>query len=171
MTYIIKIFCIFINLLPETRLFKFKVTILNILGFDVSNSSRIVSSISIIGKPGLIIGRETYIGHFFKCYGTGNINIGENVDVAPEVSFITGTHEINLNGQRVAGKGMCRDIIIGNNTWICSGSKILGGTVIGDNCLIAAGSVVKGTFENNSFIGGNPARLISSISKLNKNEV
>ena len=37
------------------------------------------------------------------------------------------------------------------------------GSVIGDNCIIGAGSVVSGKFENNSIIAGNPAKRICSL--------
>lgn len=32
--------------------------------------------------------------------------------------------------------------------------------MIGDNCIIGAGSVVHGTFESGSVIAGNPAKVI-----------
>ena len=41
---------------------------------------------------------------------------------------------------------------IGNNVWIGANAVILRGTVIGDNCVIGAGTVVKGTFESGSVI-------------------
>ncbi len=44
-------------------------------------------------------------------------------------------------------------------------SVILLNTEIGDNCIIAAGSVVKGKYENNSVIAGVPARRIASVEE------
>lgn len=37
---------------------------------------------------------------------------------------------------------------------------ILDGTVIGDNCIVAAGAVVNGVFPDNVIIGGIPAKVI-----------
>ena len=40
---------------------------------------------------------------------------------------------------------------------------ILMGTEIGDNCVIGAGSIVKGKIPSNSVIAGNPAKIICSL--------
>jgi len=39
-------------------------------------------------------------------------------------------------------------------------SIILKGTVLEDNCVVGAGSVVCGKFPRNSVIAGNPAKII-----------
>lgn len=49
---------------------------------------------------------------------------------------------------------------IGNKVWIGTNSIILKDTIIGDNCIIAANSVVKGVFPENCLIGGNPAKIL-----------
>jgi len=36
--------------------------------------------------------------------------------------------------------------------------------VIGDNCVVGAGSVVHGKFEDNCIIAGNPARAVKYLS-------
>jgi serine acetyltransferase len=40
----------------------------------------------------------------------------------------------------------------------------LPGTTVGDNCIIGAGSVVRGNFPENSVIVGNPAKVVMPIS-------
>ena len=42
------------------------------------------------------------------------------------------------------------DIIIGRNVWIGANTVILRGTTIGDNAVIAAGSVLKGDVAPNT---------------------
>jgi acetyltransferase-like isoleucine patch superfamily enzyme len=51
-------------------------------------------------------------------------------------------------------------VIIGNNVWVGNGSIILKGTVIHDNAIVSAGSVVKGKLISNGIYAGNPAKLI-----------
>ncbi|MFP3338962.1 DapH/DapD/GlmU-related protein, partial [Micrococcus sp. SIMBA_131] len=62
-------------------------------------------------------------------------------------------------------------ITIGNNVFIGMNAIILHGVTIGDNCIIAAGSIVTKSFPENSIVGGNPAKLITNIeSYLSKNK-
>ena len=44
-------------------------------------------------------------------------------------------------------------------------SFILMGTSIGDNCIIGAGSIVKGNFPENVVIAGNPAKVICTLDE------
>ena len=56
------------------------------------------------------------------------------------------------------------DISIGNNVWICDNVVILAGAKIGNNCVIAANSVVNKEFPDNCLIGGVPAKIIKKIN-------
>lgn len=93
-----------------------------------------------------------------------NITIGNNCVLA------SGIHIMDSNGHQVSsmnrtvGRDTPIPIMIGNNVWVGVNSIILKGTIIGDNCVIAAGSVVKGTFQENSIIAGNPAMVVNQIN-------
>lgn len=47
--------------------------------------------------------------------------------------------------------------------WIGCNSIILKGVSIGDNSIIAAGSVITKDVEPNTLVGGNPARVIKKM--------
>jgi maltose O-acetyltransferase len=51
-------------------------------------------------------------------------------------------------------------VIIGDNVWIGERAIILKGVNIGDNAIVAAGSVVTKSIPNNSLVAGNPAKII-----------
>lgn len=51
---------------------------------------------------------------------------------------------------------------IGRNCFIGGNAIILPGITIGDNCVVAAGSVVTRDVPTGSIIGGNPARILRS---------
>ncbi len=62
-------------------------------------------------------------------------------------------------------------VVIGNNVFIGTKALILKGVTIGDNVVIAAGSVVTSDCESNSVYAGVPARKISSIEDYYKKRV
>lgn len=54
-------------------------------------------------------------------------------------------------------------ITIGNNVWLGANVTILKGAHIGDNCIVATGSVViRGHYEANSILAGNPAKIVKT---------
>ena len=59
-------------------------------------------------------------------------------------------------------------IQLGKNVWIGSNSTILQGVTIGDNAIVAAGSVVTKDVLANTIVGGVPARYIRSIEQGNR---
>lgn len=52
---------------------------------------------------------------------------------------------------------------IGNNVWIAAGAAVLKGVEIGDDCVIAFGSVVTHSVSAGRIAGGNPARDLAAV--------
>lgn len=144
----------FIHLLPETRLFNLKNYLLKWAGINIGKNVKICSSIQIIGNGKLSIGNNTWIGPNCFISTSSLITIGNNCDIAPCCKFITGSHEINLGGERIAGKGYNQNITIGDGTWICTNSTILGGSYIGKYSLVAAGAITKGIYADKQLLKG-----------------
>ena len=95
--------------------------------------------------------------------GNGELEIGDNCDIAPEVTFLTGGHKIG-DAERRAGEGVSYKIKIGNGVWIGGRSTVLNNTEVGNSCMIAACSCVNKNVEDNSLVGGVPARLIRKLN-------
>lgn len=92
------------------------------------------------------------------------IQIGANCVIAAGVNIMDSNgHQVN-SSNRTVGRDKPQPIIIGNNVWIGLNAIILKGTVIGDNSVVTAGSVVKGIFPNNSLIQGNLATNVAQLS-------
>lgn len=108
------------------------------------------------------IGSNTRLNGVF-IHAQKSIRIGKNCVIAAGVNIIDSNgHEVkSLN--RTVGRDIPKEIIIGDNVWIGLNSIVLKGSNIGTNSVIAAGSVVKGQFPNNSIISGNPAKLTDKI--------
>ena len=58
---------------------------------------------------------------------------------------------------------LMKPIEIMNNVFIGCNSTILGGVTIGNNVVVAAGSVVTHDVPDNSVVAGNPARVIETF--------
>ena len=59
-------------------------------------------------------------------------------------------------------------ICIGNNVWVGWNCTILKGVEIGDNTIVAAGSVVtSGVYPENSILAGNPAKVVKTLTESN----
>lgn len=93
------------------------------------------------------------------------IEIGDHVTITNGVEFITHDGGVWLFRDQFPSINLFGQIKIGNNVFIGLNSIILPNTEIGDNTIVAAGSVVKGRFEENSVIGGVPARKICSTAE------
>ncbi len=91
------------------------------------------------------------------------------VEIGPKVRIGTGVQIIESDFHNVdplkrnASDYLCEPIKIGANVWIGNNTIVLKGVKIGDNCVIAAGSVVTSSFKSNHLIGGVPAKIIKSI--------
>jgi acetyltransferase-like isoleucine patch superfamily enzyme len=55
--------------------------------------------------------------------------------------------------------------VIERNVWIAAGATVIGGVTVGENSVVAAGSVVTKDVPANTLVGGNPARVIRSIAE------
>ena len=91
------------------------------------------------------------------------VRIGDNVWIAPNVGIYAAGHPLDV-GDRIAGWEYAFPVTIGNNVWIGGGVQIIGGVTIGDNAVVAAGSVVIRDVPSNTLVAGNPARPVRRIT-------
>lgn len=165
-----KLYCVSLVLkfLPETRLFELKRKLLNFAGANIQQETRICSSFRLVGSGNFNVGRDTWIGHKVFIVASSTVFIGNDVDIAPLVFIGTGTHEIDPEGSRVAGKGKSEKIRIENGAWIGAGSIILPGVTIGEMAIVGAGSVVLRDVPPHSIVAGVPAVIIRKSRSLKK---
>lgn len=84
------------------------------------------------------------------------IEIGEDVAISHDVTIMdSDAHEGLWEGYEKT-----KPIKIGNHVWIGTRVTILKGVTIGDNAIIAAGSVVTKNVPNNTIVAGVPAKVI-----------
>ena len=90
----------------------------------------------------------------------GPVEIGDKVSTGPYVMILGPRHPVHGRDPDHS-----RTTKIGSNVWISSGSIILSGVQIGDNAMISAGSVVGKDVPEGAFVGGNPARNLTSLAQ------
>ena len=127
--------------------------------------SKLVVSTSYnnLGK-GITLGSNIGIGEFAYIGGAGGLKIGNETIVGQYLSIHPENHTFALKTKSIRLQETTRKgIIIGENCWIGAKVTILDGVSVGNNSIIAAGSVVNKSFPNDSLIAGVPAKLIKSI--------
>ena len=89
------------------------------------------------------------------------VSIGNNVTIADSVLFLT--HDNSIMKVDANCYNLFGYITIGDNCFIGQRSIIMYGVTLADNVIVAAGSVVTKSFnEERIIIGGNPARKIGT---------
>lgn len=124
----------------------------NNIPWMVNFTSRVVGQVKI--------GKNVWISFAVSggCYiqGVNGIEIGDDTIFAPGVKIISANHDKTDFSRWEKATPIC----IGKQCWIGANAVILPEVQLGDNCIVAAGSVVKDSFPNSSIIAGVPAKLI-----------
>lgn len=97
---------------------------------------------------------------------TTKIDIGDNTIIAPNVIIVDSDfHSLSPNQARENNLDYESDkpVFIGKNVWIGMNVIVLKGVSIGDNTVIAAGSIVTKSLPSNIIAAGNPAEKIRSL--------
>lgn len=107
------------------------------------------------------VGKNVFINGGCHFQDQGGITLGDDCLIGHNVVFATLNHFIEPSERASLQPA---PIVLGKNVWVGSSSTILQGVTIGDNAIIAAGSVVTKDVPANAIVGGVPARLIRYIT-------
>ena len=112
---------------------------------SIDDNTKINNNATIIAyNAKTLIGKNCRIGYNFNCINSDFH--GLNVEDRDDVLAISS-----------------KDIIIGDNVFIGSNVTVLKGVKVGNGAVIAAGSVVVKDVDDNSIVGGNPAKFIKKL--------
>jgi len=130
-------------------------------GRKVDDSFRLIPPFYTAYGLEIRVGNRVFINQNCTLYDLAEISIGDDVMIGPNVSIITEGHPVAPSQRRAYVVG--KPIVIEKNVWIAAGATIVGGVTVGENSVVAAGSVVTKDVPPNTLVGGNPARVIRSI--------
>lgn len=122
----------------------------------------IIGSNCTIGE-GVYIGPNVVIGN--NCKIQNHSLIYEGVEIEDNVFIGPNVITTNDNFPKATGnwQDRFRKTLIKKSASICANTTIVCGIVIGENCMIGAGSVVTKNIKDNYLAYGNPARHIRKI--------
>ncbi|AFU18568.1 DapH/DapD/GlmU-related protein [Actinobacillus suis] len=111
----------------------------------------------------LRIGKNVFINTACVFTDLGGITLEDNVLLAPRVNIITVNHPTAPKTRRGV---IVKPVIIKQNAWIGAGATILPGVTVGENAIVAAGSVVTKDVPANTIVAGVPAKIIKMIDEV-----
>lgn len=145
------------------------------IGDNVTIKSSFLSNLVGLYQRTIIVTRtpeaEIHIGNNVgisgaTIYARKSITIGDNTNIGGNAKILDNDFhpiEIEARNADIKEKIGTRPVVIGKNCFIGCNALILKGTILGDGCVVGAGAVVSGKFEENCVIAGNPARIIKKL--------
>lgn len=137
--------------------------ILNLLKKVYITKSNYKTKIKYLRSLGVKIGDDCHVNSINFSTEPYLISIGNHCSIGFDTQFITHDASVRQFKPGISG-GFFGKIAVGNNVFIGNHSIILLNTSIGNNCIIGAGSVVRGKIPDNSVVLGNPAKVVGNVN-------
>ena len=128
-----------------------------VTGSEIDESVTVFTPLYINYGKHTKIGKNVFINFDCTFLDLGGITIEDNVLIAPKVSLLSEGHPIEPENRHALVPGA---IHIKKNAWIGAGATILQGVTVGENAIVAAGSVVSKDVPDNVMVGGIPPKVI-----------
>ena len=113
------------------------------------------------------IGNDVYINFGCVILDCGQVRIGDNTLIGPNVGLFSGNHTTDAE-ERAAGGLIPKPITIGERVWLCGYVTVVPGVTIGDDTIIGAGSVVTKDIPSGVIAAGNPCKVLRKITPEDK---
>lgn len=112
----------------------------------------------------LIIGDNCHIGKncFFDL--RDKVELGSNVVISMQCTFITHI-DISKSALSAIFPATSSPICIGDNSYLGAKTTIMKNVTIGQNVIVAAGALVNKDIDNDTIVGGVPAKFIKKIEQ------
>jgi putative colanic acid biosynthesis acetyltransferase WcaF len=144
-----------------TRLFKkWRVLVLKCFGAKIEWSSHVYASVKIWAPWNLEMGSNSTFGPQVDCYNQGKISIGAHTIISQKTYLCASSHDYTKKNFPL----ILKSIQIGNGVWVATDVFVGPGVIIGNKAVIAARAVVVKNVEENTIVGGNPAKIIKPRS-------
>ena len=114
---------------------------------------------TIIYPEYMKIGKNCRINRNVYIHAEGGVVLGDNVTISATARIISTSYNTSdWKTNSIKKEHYNKEIIIGDNSWICAGATILPGVKIGKGVIVAANSVVtKDILDDYVLVAGSPA--------------
>jgi len=131
-----------------------------ITGREVPDTLRIFTPFHINYGLSTSFGADSFVNFGCTFLALGGITIEEGVFIGPHCVLATEYHPEDPARRHTL---LTKPIVVKRNAWLGADVKVLAGVTIGENAIVAAGSVVTKDVPDNMVVAGSPARIIREI--------
>jgi len=156
--------------------------------FCTIGKNTVIASNSVIGADGFGYERDEY-GIPVHLPHVGGVEVGDHVYVGACSTIASGTmeptkvgnhvkvnnlvhvaHNCHIGARTMIGGGatICGSVSVGDGTWIGAGASIKQSCTIGESAVVGLGAVIVNDVGDNETVAGNPARLTTELSRVNR---
>ena len=131
---------------------------------SVGKNFRLGAGCIIHSHENISIGNNITIGDYAFFEGAGEIEIKDNVQIAPHVSILSSDHNYADKNKLIKEQGFkYGKVTIESNVWLGTNVVILKGVTIGKNSVVGSGAVVTKSVKENCIVAGVPAKIIKEL--------
>jgi len=125
---------------------------------------RLYGKATFLKKKNITIGVGCSVNHNVFIQGRQKVVLGNYVTLSPGVMILDGgVVEADIYNRVKEKRHYSKPVIIQDHVWVCSGAIILPGVTIGEQAIVAAGSVVTMDVPARWVVAGAPAKPIREI--------
>ena len=133
-----------------------------ITGSEIDDTLRIFTPFHINYGKKTTFGRDCFVNFGCTFLALGGITIEDDVFIGPHCVLATEYHPENPETRHSL---LTKPIVVKRNAWLGANVTVLAGVTIGENAIVAAGSVVTKDVPDNMVVAGSPAKVIREIKK------
>jgi len=133
-----------------------------ITGSEIDETLRIFTPFHINYGKKTTFGRDCFVNFGCTFLALGGITIEDDVFIGPQCVLATEYHPENPETRHSL---LTKPIVVKRNAWLGANVTVLAGVTIGENAIVAAGSVVTKDVPDNMVVAGSPARVVREIKK------
>ncbi|OBU38013.1 acyltransferase [Photobacterium phosphoreum] len=165
--FILEYLMYFTCFFPSPISFALRYIIVSGLVSSIGDNVYIGDNVTLKNAKKIKIGNNVSIHSNSYLDGAGNIDIGDDVSIAHNSSIISFEHTWEDKSRPIKyNNTILKPVFIDRDVWIGCGVRVLAGANIQTRSVVAAGSVVKGTIEPYTIVGGVPTKVIRRIERI-----